>query len=126
MAKLLGPDFIALQVHDLDASRRFYTELLGLVPAVRSPPDAVVFDTRPIPFAIRKPLVDLSAADRLGWGMSLWLACDDADALHASLADAGVPIVAPLADGQFGRFFAFRDPDGYAITAHTAQAAPSA
>lgn len=120
MAKLLGPDFIALQVRDLDASRRFYTELLGLVPAGRSPPDAVVFETKPIPFAIRKPLVNLSETDRLGWGVSLWIACDDADLLHASLTAAGVPIVAPLADGPFGRFFAFRDPDGYAVTAHTA------
>lgn len=120
MAKLLGPDFIALQVRDLDASRRFYTERLGLVPAGRSPPEAVVFNTKPIPFAIRKPMVDLSATDRLGWGVSLWIACDDADALHASLSAANMPIVAPPTDGPFGRFFIFRDPDGYAITVHTA------
>ena len=120
MAKLLGPDFIALQVHDIEASRHFYTERLGLVPAGRSPPDAVVFDTKPIPFAIRKPMVDLSATDRLGWGVSLWIACDDADALHESLAAAGVPILTAPAESPFGRFFVFRDPDGYAITAHTA------
>ena len=30
MAKLLGPDFISLQVRNLAASRTFYTELLGL------------------------------------------------------------------------------------------------
>jgi predicted lactoylglutathione lyase len=30
MAKLLGPDFINLQVRDLSASRVFYTEVLGL------------------------------------------------------------------------------------------------
>jgi predicted enzyme related to lactoylglutathione lyase len=51
---------------------------------------------------------------------SLWFAADDADTLHRALADASAPIVAPPADGPFGRFFMFRDPDGYAITVHTA------
>jgi predicted enzyme related to lactoylglutathione lyase len=121
MAKLIGPDFLALQVRDLDASKKFYMERLNLVPAERSPPDAVVFDTKPIPFAIRKPLVDLSAS-RLGWGVSLWLACDDIEVLHRDLTAAGVPIIAPMLDGPFGRFFSFRDPDGYGITAHQAVA----
>jgi len=120
MAKLIGPDFIALNVRDLDASRRFYTDILGLGLADRSPPDAVVFDSRPIPFAIRRPVLDLDAVTHLGWGVALWLACDDADALHDRLAAADVPIVAAPADGPFGRFFTFRDPDGYAITAHGA------
>ena len=30
MAKLLGPDFLSLQVRNLSASRTFYTEILGL------------------------------------------------------------------------------------------------
>jgi catechol 2,3-dioxygenase-like lactoylglutathione lyase family enzyme len=30
MAKVIGPDFISLQVKDLEASKRFYTEHLGL------------------------------------------------------------------------------------------------
>lgn len=120
MTKLIGPDFLALQVRDLDASRQFYTERLGLTAAPHSPPDAVVFDTRPIAFALRRPLVDLDASPYLGWGISLWIAADDADALHRALADAGVTVVAPPADGPFGRFFTFRDPDGYGITVHTA------
>jgi predicted enzyme related to lactoylglutathione lyase len=110
-----------LQVKDLDASRQFYIERLGLKAALHSPPDAVVFDTQPIAFAIRRPVVDLDASPHLGWGVSLWIAADDADALHRALADAGVPIVAPPAAGPFGRFFTFRDPDGYGITVHTAQ-----
>lgn len=126
MARLIGPDFIALQVHDLERSTRFYVEQLGLTPARRSPPGAVVFDTAPIPFALREPLVDLAATDRLGWGVSLWVACDDADALHAALTEAGVPIVTPPANGPFGRFFSLRDPDGYTVTAHTAAVVPPA
>lgn len=116
MAKLLGPDFIALQVRDLAASRAFYTERLGLAPAPESPPGAVVFQTDPIPFAIREPAVDLDDANKLGWGVSLWIACDDADALHARVPADASPT--PVADGPFGRFFVFHDPDGYAVTVH--------
>ena len=121
MSKMIGPDFVSLQVSDLEASRGFYVESVGLTPAAKSPPDAVVFDTQPIPFAIRRPLVDLSVADgRLGWGVSLWFACDDAEGLHSKLVAAGTAIVSPPGDGPFGRFFVFRDPDGYTLTAHQA------
>lgn len=119
MAKLLGPDFVALQVRDLEHSARFYTETLGLKRTPGGPPNAVVFDTKPVPFALREPIVNLDDTSKLGWGMVLWMACDDADELHRDLSEAGVPIVAPPADGPFGRFFTFRDPDGYGITAHT-------
>lgn len=48
-----GPDFISLQVRDLDASQAFYEHYLGLVRAPAGPPHAVVFDTTPIAFAVR-------------------------------------------------------------------------
>jgi predicted enzyme related to lactoylglutathione lyase len=119
MSKLMGPDFISLQVRDLEASKLFYTKHLSLSPADRNPPGAVLFDTTPIPFAIRTPMIDLSASERLGWGVSIWLACDDADSFHERLKDAGVTILSPLQDGPFGRFFTFQDLDGYAVTLHT-------
>jgi predicted enzyme related to lactoylglutathione lyase len=115
-----GPDFIALQVRDLDRAATFYEQHLGLHRAPASPPGAVVFATTPIPFAVREPLpgVDLDAPGRPGLGVALWLASTDAQALHDTLAAAGVPIVAPPVDGPFGRMFTFSDPDGYAITVH--------
>ena len=120
MAKVLGPDFIALQVSDMQASKRFYVDQLGLECADRSPPGAVVFKTVPIPFAIREPLVPLAAANKLGWGVALWINVQGADELHRKLSDAGVTIVTPAADGPFGRFFAISDPDGYTLTLHEA------
>lgn len=113
-----GPDFIALQVRDLQASADFYRKQLGLVPAPHSPPGAVVFATEPVPFAVREPLVDLDAVDRLGWGISLWLHCENADELCKQLRGSGVPIVAGPSDSPFGRTFAFTDADGYRIVMH--------
>jgi predicted enzyme related to lactoylglutathione lyase len=116
-----GPDFLALQVRDLERSASFYESELGLRRLPAGPPGAVVFDTKPIPFAVRDPLpgVDLDAAQpRPGVGVALWLAADDAQAVHDHLVGAGVPIAAPPFDGPFGRTFTFTDPDGYAITVH--------
>ncbi len=118
MARVLGPDFVALQVRDLEASARFYEEKMGLKREPQSPSGAVVFNAEPIPFAVREPLVDLGAVERLGWGVALWLGCDDAQTLHDSLVEAGVPIEQEPSDGPFGRTFAFVDPDGYRVTVH--------
>jgi predicted enzyme related to lactoylglutathione lyase len=119
MPHLIGPDFIGIQAEDLDAARTFYTEVVGLKVAADSPPGAVVFETKPVPFAVRTPLVELKETDRLGWGVAIWFGCDDADALHDHLVEHGTPIVFAPKDGPFGRYFAFRDPFGYTITPHT-------
>lgn len=117
MAKLLGPDFISLQVRDLATSRKFYTETLGLTVDERfDTADAVVFDTNSIPFALRAANVDLAEAPQPGWGVTLWIDCDAVDELHARLQEAGATIVRPPFDSPFGRAFIIADPDGYRIT----------
>jgi predicted enzyme related to lactoylglutathione lyase len=118
-----GPDFIALQVRDLDGAAAFYEQRLGLRRAPVSPPGAVVFTTTPIPFAVREPLpgVDLAATERPGLGVALWLHATDSQVLHDQLSAAGVPIVTPPFDGPFGRTFTFADPEGYAVTIHDKQ-----
>ena len=89
MTTPVGPDFIALQVRDLAASRKFYVEIFGFEAAAHSPPGAVVFKTAPIPLSLREPMRPLPEAGPLGVGI--------------------------------GRFFVAQDPDGYAITFHTAR-----
>ena len=115
---VVGPSFLALQVHDLEASARFYEERLGLTRAAVSPPHAVVFDTQPVPFAVRDPAVDLDAVDKLGWGVALWLRAEGVEKIHDDLVEHGVRIVTAPFDGPFGRTFAFADPDGYVVTLH--------
>ncbi|MFG2979701.1 VOC family protein [Streptomyces sp. NPDC048258] len=117
-----GPDFIALQVRDVEAAAAFYENHLGLRRAAVSPPHAVVFATEPIPFAVREPLpgVDLDAVERPGLGVALWFRTPDAQALHDRLQAAGVPILKAPEDGPFGRMFTFTGPEGYAVTMHDA------
>lgn len=121
MATVTGPDFVALQVTDLEASAAFYEKRLGLTRAPVAPPGAVVFATSPVAFAVREPLPGLDVAavsPRPGAGVALWLASDDAQAVHDDLVAHGVEILQQPVDGPFGRTFTFADPDGYAVTVH--------
>src|ERR1700733_3886560 len=119
MSTIVGPDFLALQVRDLQGAAAFYEQPLGIERAASSPPDAVVFATEPIPFALRDPLpgTDLDRGQP-GLGVALWLRADDAQVLHDQLAQHDVTILTEPIDGPFGRTFTLRDPDGYAITIH--------
>ncbi|MHC5794910.1 VOC family protein [Lacisediminihabitans sp. FW035] len=116
---VIGPDFVSLQVRDMDRSAAFYQEFLGLT-RLAGPPHAVVFDTKPVAFAVRGVLdgVDLDAIAQPGQGMALWMLATEVDAIHDALAAAGTPIVLAPMDGPFGRTFTFADPDGYHVTLH--------
>jgi predicted enzyme related to lactoylglutathione lyase len=115
-----GPDFVSLQVRDLDASQAFYEHYLGLVRSPAGPPHAVVFTTQPIAFALREvvPGTDLDAAAHPGIGAAIWLHATDVQSIHDALVADGREIVAAPIDGPFGRTFTLADPDGYRITLH--------
>ncbi|WP_145413718.1 VOC family protein [Paenibacillus xylanexedens] len=118
---VIGPDFISLQVNNLESSAAFYQNFLGLVRSQAGPPHAVVFETKPIAFALRDliPGVDLASGTQPGLGVALWLYAPDAQEIHDKLVKAGVKITSAPTDGPFGRTFTFADPDGYLITLHS-------
>ena len=115
-----GPDFISLQARDLAASQAFYERYLGLVRSPAGPPHAVVFETKPIAFALRDvvPGTDLASVAQPGIGAAIWLHATDVQAIHDALVADGHTIVSPPIDGPFGRTFTFADPDGYQLTLH--------
>ncbi|WP_435080967.1 VOC family protein [Clavibacter michiganensis] len=115
-----GPDFISLQVTDLDASQAFYERFLGLVRSPAGPPHAVVFTTTPIAFALRDvvPGTDIAGTPQPGIGTAVWLHATDVQEIHDALVADGHSIVTAPFDGPFGRTFAFADPDGYHVTLH--------
>ena len=117
MAKLLGPDFISLQVRDLAASSAFYTEVLGLTVDERfDTADFVLFDSKSIPLGLSAARVNLAEVPQPGLGVTLWIDCDSVDELHAKMQAAGATIVQPPFNSPFGRAFIIADPDGYRIT----------
>jgi predicted enzyme related to lactoylglutathione lyase len=115
-----GPDFISLQVRDLEGSASFYERYLGLTRSPAGPPHAVVFDTKPVAFAVRDvvPGVDFATVPQPGIGAAIWLHATDTQDIHDALVAGGQTIVAPPIDGPFGHTFTFADPDGYQITLH--------
>src|SRR6201994_4300730 len=115
-----GPDFISLQARNLDASQAFSEQSLALVRPPAGPPHAVVFETKPIAFALRDvvPGTDLASAAQPGIGAAIWLHATDVQAIHDALAADGHTIVSAPVDGPFGRTFTFADPDGYQVTLH--------
>lgn len=116
---ITGPDFISLQVSDLERSAEFYEQRLGLS-RQPGPPHAVVFATETIAFAVREatPDFDLASLRQPGVGIALWMHATDAQQLHDALVAADVTITAAPIDGPFGRTFTFADPDGYRVTVH--------
>ncbi|MGW1839406.1 VOC family protein [Streptomyces sp. NPDC002067] len=116
-----GPVFAALQVRDVEAAAAFCERHLGMRRAAVSPPHAVVFDTAPIPFAVRElfPDTDLADAARPGLGVVLWFRTPDARQLHDRLVADGIEILTPLAESPFGPMFSFEGPEGYRLTAHS-------
>jgi len=115
-----GPDFISLQVRDLDAAQAFYERYLGLVRSPAGPPHAVVFTTTPIAFALRElvPGVDLDAVSQPGIGTAIWMHATNVQAIHDALVADGRTIASAPIDGPFGRTFTLADLDGYLITLH--------
>lgn len=116
----LGPDFISLQASDLAVSQAFYEQYLGLVRSLEGPPHAIVFETKPIAFALRDllPGTDLASVPQPGLGVAIWLHATDVQAIHDALLADGHPVISAPMDGPFGRTFTFADPDGYHVTLH--------
>ncbi len=115
-----GPDFISLQTRDLSAAQAFYERYLGLVRSPAGPPHAVVFDTKPIVFALRDliPGTDLDSVAQPGIGAAIWLHATGVQQIHDALVAGGHTIVNAPFDGPFGLTFTFADLDGYQITLH--------
>lgn len=108
--------FVSLQVSDLEASGEFYTGILNFKPISNPPPGAIVFEQKNgASFALRKPMVELSKANLLGWGVALWFTIGDLDTFLKEKG-AKITIVKDIHQTPFGRILVLSDPDGYSIT----------
>ena len=118
-ASLVGPDFVAFVVDDVEAAKTFWTDVVGLKRAEHSPPGGQVFETKPIAFAIRSA----RPGETLGCnaGIALWFSlAGDVDDYREELLRRGAD-ASDVDDGPFGRMFTLRSPGGFTVTVHADQ-----
>lgn len=118
MTNAVGPNFLTLQVRDLERAKQFYTDVVGFTPGESKAPNAAVFETTPIKLALRQTSIDLDSVEKLGWGVVIWIVAADPDGLAKKLETHDIEITKPPCDGFCGREFQFRDPDGYELTVY--------
>lgn len=120
--KKLTPNLI---VRNVDASLKFYREVLGLEPAITVP------DQSPYVFAsVSNGSVEIFFNDQktvaaeypklagtIGGSLILYLEVDSLPAILDRVQKAGATISMPVTDQFYGmKEFAFEDSDGYTIT----------
>ena len=100
-----------LATHDLEASRRFYAQVLGLVEVM----DMGWIVTLAEPdLSCQISLMTRDATAPVVPNLSVEV--DDVDAAHAAAVAAGAEIVHPLSDEEWGvRRFFVRDPGGHVV-----------
>jgi predicted enzyme related to lactoylglutathione lyase len=112
---LTGPSFIAFVVDDVEAAGAFWQDVVGLEPAAYSPPHGRVFNTSPIPVAVRAPRPGESPSSD---GVAVWLSVSgDVDEYRAELLRRGAEVGEPQ-NGPFGRMFTLVAPGGFVVTVH--------
>lgn len=118
VARVAGPDFLAFVVEDVEGAATFWTDVIGLKPSPHGPPGAKVFETSPIPFAIRSPRPGEPVGS--GQGVAVWFAVSgDVDECRAALLQRGGE-PDEVHDGPFGRMFTLPAPGGFTVTVHAA------
>jgi lactoylglutathione lyase len=120
--KKLTPNVV---VRNVEASLKFYREILGLEAAMTVP------DESPYVFAsVSNGAVDIFFNDQktvaaehpqlaatIGGSLTLYMDVDDLQSVLDRVQKAGANISMPVTDQFYGmREFAFEDPDGYTIT----------
>jgi uncharacterized glyoxalase superfamily protein PhnB len=120
--KKLTPNLV---VRNVEASLKFYSEILGLEKAMSVPEElpyvfaAVSNGSVEIFFNDQKTVAAEypKLAASIGASLTLYMEVDDLQAVHDRVQKGGAKISMPVTDQFYGmREFAFEDTDGYTIT----------
>lgn len=112
---------ISIGVQDLERSRRFYQDGMGLEPRPESSERAVFFqlDGAWLSLFPRERLAQLAHVDPAGSGFPGMVishnvaSAEEVDVVLNQATAAGGTLAVPPEDGAFGRIGYFADPDGY-------------
>ncbi len=112
-----GVDFVLLSVSDMEKSRAFYRDTLGLKPAAEWPPYWYEFEAGDATIALGTPPPNAPQPPYNG-GMSLALAVADVKATVDELRAKGVPILQDTEDTPVCHMALISDPDGNLLWLH--------
>jgi lactoylglutathione lyase len=110
---------VSLYVRDQQRAKQFYVDTLGFELTTDADMGGMGRWIEVAPKGARTAFVLADAAafgkeDRVGSSADVTLHCSDVHALHAELADKGVPVTEPEAQ-QWGTFIKVTDPDGHEL-----------
>jgi catechol 2,3-dioxygenase-like lactoylglutathione lyase family enzyme len=111
-------DFILISVSDVERSRGFYRDTLGLKPESEWPPFWYEFDAGGTTIAIAKPPKDAPQPPFNGAGPSIALAVPDVKAALAEVQAKGVPVLLDTQESPVCHTALIADPDGNLIWLH--------
>ena len=108
---------VSLFVRDLETSRAFYVDLLGMEVVQRLTGDNFIFlrSRAGTPIALRPKSGDTAEATPPSVAFELAFEVDDVDATRQDWISRGVPVLSEIEDIGAGRMFLARDPDGNTI-----------
>ncbi|MBI3973288.1 MAG: VOC family protein [Chloroflexi bacterium] len=112
-----GVDFVLFGVSDVERSRAFYQDTLGLTPAAEWPPNWYEFDAGGTTIAIAKPPEAAPQPPHRG-GTTVALAVPDAKAAIAELRAKGVQVLWDVGESPVCYMALIADPDGNGIWIH--------
>jgi catechol 2,3-dioxygenase-like lactoylglutathione lyase family enzyme len=106
---------VSLQVHDVESSRRFWHEVIGL-PQRSATPQWVELELRPGVLLALHPVFSPKALEQSGYdrgGPVLGIRVQSLDEMGALLLRSGAKALSAPHDIPGGRARDFQDPDGY-------------
>jgi catechol 2,3-dioxygenase-like lactoylglutathione lyase family enzyme len=116
-----GVDFVSIPVTDLEASERFYRDVLGLQPSKHwQRPGQEAMGAEFEPGTVTLALIDCAkiGIEFQSNRVPIALHVDDFDAARATLEERGVEFQSETIDSGVCNMIAFRDPDGNALMIH--------
>ncbi|HEU5319024.1 MAG TPA: VOC family protein [Chloroflexota bacterium] len=113
-----GVDFILVSVSDVERSRTFYGQTLGLKPAAQWEPYWYEFDAGSSTIAIAQPPSEEPQPPYAANGVTFALAVSDAKAAMEALKRQGVDVRKDLEEGSVCHMGLIADPDGNLIWIH--------
>ncbi len=111
---------LSLYVQDVEKSKAFYTEFLGmkLIPAFSSPTFVFLQPTEGTPIALQDMSTLPPGVAAQSGGFEVNLEVEDANAARQEWIAKGVEVLTEVTDMGAGLFFRAKDPEGHVLSVY--------